>query len=160
MPSIHSDSICNLIHHFNPRISNPKWPNSHTIPSLYSKVTQFTHNSIPLFQSDPIHTQFHPFIPKWPNSHTIPSLYSKVTQFTHNSIPLFQSDFCLSRSHYTDTDPTSRQRAATAGIEPSTSLAGVARSTDWATRPPPPPPPYWWQWLSVFQIPHPPCRKP
>ena len=25
-------------------------------------------------------------------------------------------DFCLSRSHYTDTNPTSRERAATAGI--------------------------------------------
>ena len=30
-------------------------------------------------------------------------------------------DFCLSRSHYTDNDPTSRERAATAGIEPRTS---------------------------------------
>ena len=42
-------------------------------------------------------------------------------------------DFCLSRSHYTDTDPTSRERAATAataGIEPGTSSPGVARSTD------------------------------
>ena len=39
-------------------------------------------------------------------------------------------DFCLSRSHYTDTDPTSRERAATAGIEPDTSSSGVARSTD------------------------------
>ena len=29
--------------------------------------------------------------------------------------------FCLSRSHYTDTDPTSRERAATAGIEHGTS---------------------------------------
>ena len=46
--------------------------------------------------------------------------------------------FCLSRSHYTDTDPTSRERAATAGIEPGTSSPGVARSTDWATPPPPP----------------------
>ena len=25
-------------------------------------------------------------------------------------------DFCFSRSHYTDTDPTSRERAATAGL--------------------------------------------
>ena len=33
-------------------------------------------------------------------------------------------------SHYTDTDPTSRERAATAGIEASTSSPGVARSTD------------------------------
>ena len=39
-------------------------------------------------------------------------------------------DFCLSRSHYTDTDPTSRERAATAGIEPGTSAPEVARSTD------------------------------
>ena len=46
-------------------------------------------------------------------------------------------DFCLSRSHYTDTDPTSRERATTAGIEPGTSSSGVARSTDWATAPPP-----------------------
>ena len=49
--------------------------------------------------------------------------------------------FCLSRSHFTDTDPTSRERAATAGIEPGTSSPGVARSTDSATEPPPPPPP-------------------
>ena len=33
--------------------------------------------------------------------------------------------FCLSRSHYTDTDPTCRERAATAGIEPGTSSPGV-----------------------------------
>ena len=39
-------------------------------------------------------------------------------------------DFCLSRLHYTDTDPTSRERAATAGIESGTSSLGVARSTD------------------------------
>ena len=49
-------------------------------------------------------------------------------------------DFCLRQSHYTDTDPTSRERAATAAIEPSTSSPGVARSTDRATSPPPPPP--------------------
>ena len=46
--------------------------------------------------------------------------------------------FCFSRSHYTDTDPTSRERAATAGIEPGSSSPGVARST--AELPPPPPP--------------------
>ena len=45
-------------------------------------------------------------------------------------------DFCLSRSHYTDTDPTSRERVATAEIEPTSSPRGVARSTDWATAPP------------------------
>ena len=37
--------------------------------------------------------------------------------------------FCFSRSHYTDTDPTSRERAATAGIESGSSSPGVARST-------------------------------
>ena len=42
-------------------------------------------------------------------------------------------DFCLSRSDYTDTDPTSREWVAIAGIEPWTSSPGVARSTDWAT---------------------------
>ena len=45
-------------------------------------------------------------------------------------------DFCLSRSHYTDTDPTCRERAATAGIEPGTSSPGVARSTAELPRPP------------------------
>ena len=47
---------------------------------------------------------------------------------THET-ELGDHDFCLSRSHYTDTDPTSRERAATAGIEPGTSSSGVARST-------------------------------
>ena len=44
--------------------------------------------------------------------------------------------FCFSRSHYTDTDPTSRERAATAGIEPGSSSQGVARSTAELPRPP------------------------
>ena len=39
---------------------------------------------------------------------------------THET-ELGDHDFCLSRSHYTDTDPTSRERAVTAGIEPGTS---------------------------------------
>ena len=47
---------------------------------------------------------------------------------THET-ELGDHDFCLSRSHYTDTDPTCRERAATAGIEPGTSSPGVARST-------------------------------
>ena len=54
---------------------------------------------------------------------------------THET-ELGDHDFCLSRSHYTDTDPTCRERAATAGIEPGTSSPGVARST--AELPPPP----------------------
>ena len=48
---------------------------------------------------------------------------------THET-ELGDHDCCLSRSHYTDTDPISRERAARAGIEPGTSSPGVARSTD------------------------------
>ena len=59
---------------------------------------------------------------------------------THET-ELGDHDFYLSRSHYTDTDPTCRERAATAGIEPGTSSPGVARSTAELPRPPPPPPP-------------------
>ena len=55
---------------------------------------------------------------------------------THET-ELGDHDFCLSRSHYTDTDPTCRERAATAGIEPRTSSPGVARSTAELPRPPP-----------------------
>ena len=47
--------------------------------------------------------------------------------------------FCFSRSHYTDTDPTSRERAATAGIELGSSSPGVARSTAELPHPPPVP---------------------
>ena len=54
---------------------------------------------------------------------------------THE-IELGDHDFCLSRSHYTVTDPTSRGRAATAGIEPGSSSPGVARSTAEQPRPP------------------------
>ena len=54
---------------------------------------------------------------------------------THET-ELGDHDFCLSRSHYTDTDPACRERAATAGIEPGTSSPGVARSTAELPRPP------------------------
>ena len=54
---------------------------------------------------------------------------------THET-ELGDHDFCLSRSHYTDTDPTCRERAATAGIAPGTSSPGVARSTAELPRPP------------------------
>ena len=47
-----------------------------------------------------------------------------------NETELGGHDFCLSHSHYTDTIPTSRERAATAGIEPGTSSPGVPGSTD------------------------------
>ena len=43
---------------------------------------------------------------------------------------------CLCRSHYTDTDPTSRERVARAVIKPRSSSPGVARST--AATPPSP----------------------
>ena len=59
---------------------------------------------------------------------------------THET-ELGDHDFCLNRSHYTDTDPTCREREATAGIEPGTSSPGVARSTAELPPPPPPPPP-------------------
>ena len=45
--------------------------------------------------------------------------------------------FCFSRSYYTDTDPTSRERAATAGIGPGSSSPGVTRSTAELPGPPP-----------------------
>ena len=48
---------------------------------------------------------------------------------THET-ELGDHDFCLSRSHYTDTDTTSRERAATAGIEPGTSSPEVSHPTD------------------------------
>ena len=48
---------------------------------------------------------------------------------THET-ELGDHDFCLSQPHYTDTDPTNREPAATAGIEPGTSSSGVERSTD------------------------------
>ena len=54
---------------------------------------------------------------------------------THET-ELGDHDFCLSRSHYTDTDPTSGERATTAGIEPGSSSPGVARSTAELPRPP------------------------
>ena len=54
---------------------------------------------------------------------------------THET-ELGDHDFCLSRSHYTDTDPTCREWAATAGIEPGISSPGVARSTAELPRPP------------------------
>ena len=58
-----------------------------------------------------------------------------ILRATTHETELGQNDFCLSWSHYTDTDPTSRERAATAGIKPGTSSPGVACSTDWATAP-------------------------
>ena len=58
---------------------------------------------------------------------------------THET-ELGDHDFCLSRSHYTDTDPACRERAATAGIEPGTSSPGVARSSAELLRSTPEPP--------------------
>ena len=72
-------------------------------------------------------------------------------------------DFCISRSHYTDTDPTSRERAATAGIKLGTSSPGVARSTDWANAAPSPIVENsfhtWAWWVSLCQGPHGPRAK-
>ena len=52
-----------------------------------------------------------------------------VRAATHET-ELGDHDFSLSRSHHTDTDPTSRERAATVVFEPGTYSPGVARSTD------------------------------
>ena len=62
----------------------------------------------------------------------------KSYKFTccHTETELGVHDFCLSRSHYTDTDPTSGGRAVTARIEPTSSSSGVACCTDWATASP------------------------
>ena len=54
---------------------------------------------------------------------------------THET-ELGDHDFCLSRSHYTDTDPTCRERAATAGIEPGTSSPGDSRAIPQSYRAP------------------------
>ena len=63
-----------------------------------------------------------------------------VTWIYHGRVPILRPatheteqgdhDFCLSRSHYTDTDPTRRERVDRAGIEPMTASPEVARSTD------------------------------
>ena len=63
----------------------------------------------------------------------VPSLTFYVLPYTRQS---GETMTCLSRSHYTDTDATSREQASTAGIEPRTSSPGVvAHSTDWAAAP-------------------------
>ena len=46
-----------------------------------------------------------------------------------DEIELEDHAFCLSRSQHTDSDPTSRERAARAGMEPGTSSPEVERST-------------------------------
>ena len=51
-----------------------------------------------------------------------------ILSYREKIIPFYFCMFVWSR--YTDTDPTRRERAATAGIEPGTSSPGVARSTD------------------------------
>ena len=53
-----------------------------------------------------------------------------ISRAATHEIELGDHDFCLSRSRYTDTDPTSGEWAATAEIEPETSIPGTARSTD------------------------------
>ena len=55
---------------------------------------------------------------------------SEILRAATRETELGDHDFCLSQSHYTDTDPTCRERAARAGIEPGTSSPRVARSTD------------------------------
>ena len=52
----------------------------------------------------------------------IPRLTSDNFTCCHTETKRGDHDFCLSQSHYTDTYPTSREWAATAGIKPGTSL--------------------------------------
>ena len=65
----------------------------------------------------------------WTNCRRVPTLTSNNFTGCHTQ-DRAGSHFCFSRSHYTDTDPISREPAATEGIEPWTSSLGVARSTD------------------------------
>ena len=59
----------------------------------------------------------------------VPRLTSDNFTCCHTETERGDHDFCLSRLHYTYTDPTSRERAATAGIEPRTSSPEVPPST-------------------------------
>ena len=52
-----------------------------------------------------------------------------VSAATHET-ELEDHDICLSRSHYTDTEPTSGEREAKAEIEPMPSSPGIARLSD------------------------------
>ena len=58
-----------------------------------------------------------------------PTLTSDNFTCFHTETERGEHDFCLSRSHYSDTDPISRERIARAGIEPTISSSGVACST-------------------------------
>ena len=51
----------------------------------------------------------------------VPRLMSENFTCCHTETEQEDHDFCLSRSHYTDIDPTSKERAARAGIEPTIS---------------------------------------
>ena len=81
-------------------------------------------------------------VSNWAISRTGPK--TEVRQFLHVLPPRGhtetergENDFCLSRSHCTGTDQTSRERAPGTGIESTTSWLGVARTIDTATVPPP-----------------------
>ena len=55
----------------------------------------------------------------------VPKLASDNFTCCHTRDRVGNHEFCFSWSHYTDTDPTIRERAATTGIEPRTSSPGV-----------------------------------
>ena len=59
-----------------------------------------------------------------------PRLMSNSFTCCHKRDRVGDHDFCLSQSDYTDINPTSKERMATAGIEPRTFQPGVARFTD------------------------------
>ena len=66
----------------------------------------------------------------------VPRLTSDNCTSCHIETEWGDHDYCLSRSHYNDTDLTSREWAATAGIEPKTSSPRVQRSTIELSSPP------------------------
>ena len=61
----------------------------------------------------------------------------RIPRPTSDNFELGDHDFCLSRSHYTDTDPTSRDRAATSRIKPEPPYQELRALP---TELPPPPP--------------------
>ena len=55
----------------------------------------------------------------------VPRLTSDNFTCCHTETERGDHDFCLSRTHYTDTDPTSREQVAIGGIKPRTQKESV-----------------------------------
>ena len=63
----------------------------------------------------------------------VPRLTSDNFTCRHTETGRGHHDFCLSRSQFTGSDPTSKERTPAVGIESTISWPEVARSTDWVT---------------------------